>query len=60
MHLVTVDEWHHINAGASVYNGYAVDSYCAAPAAPGHYTLYEVVNDDNTHAGWKWEKEVDA
>lgn len=56
--MITTDDWKHIKAGERVYNGFAVDSYCTAPSEPGFYTLYELVDDNNNHTGWKWEKEV--
>ena len=56
MTRVTVNEWTHIKAGETVWNGFS-DGYCTAPAEKGFYTLYELVNDDNTHAAWEWEKE---
>ena len=59
MHRVTVDEWRHIAAGQTVDNGYSGGT-CTAPKEPGFYTLYELVYKNNTHAGWKWEKEGEA
>ena len=60
MNKFTVDEWKHIAAGATVANGFAVNGTCTAPSEPGFYTLYELVTDGNTHAGFEWVKEVDA
>lgn len=57
MKKVTIDEWRHIAAGETVWNGFAVNGDCTAPAEPGFYTLYELVTDGNTHAGFEWEKE---
>lgn len=59
MHRITVDEWKHVPAGESVWNGFAVNGTCVAPSEPGFYTLYELVVG-NTHLGWEWEKEDDG
>ena len=56
MREITVDQWHHIPAGTKIWNGYS-NGYSTAPKEPGYYTLYEKVTDNNTHAGWRWEKE---
>lgn len=56
MQKITIDEWKHIPAGTTIPNGYP-SSYCTAPKEPGFYTLYQLVNENNTHGGWKWEKE---
>lgn len=50
----------HVPAGESVWNGYVGGkTHCTAPNEPGTYTLYELAYEaTNTHAGWKWEKEV--
>ena len=53
---ITVPQWQNIQAGESVPNGFT--GYLTAPSEPGSYTLYELVNDNNTHAGWEWEKEA--
>ena len=45
----------HVAAGTEVENGYG--RYMTAPQEQGTYTLFEVANDDNTHYGWRWEKE---
>lgn len=52
---VTCDEWRGIPAGKSVWDGYNGEK--TAPEEPGTYTLYQLVNDDNTHAGWEWCKD---
>lgn len=57
MRRITVDEWKHIPAGKTIWNGYAVNGTCTAPAEPGFYRLYELVSSSNTHLGWEWEKE---
>lgn len=59
MKAITVDEWKHIEAGRTIYNGFGADT-CTAPKEPGLYTLYELVYDNNTHAGFRWEKEKEA
>ena len=59
MRRITVDEWKHVPAGESVWNGFAVNGTCVAPNEPGLYTLYELAGDDNIHLGWEWEKEGD-
>lgn len=56
MHKVTCDYWKHVAAGETVTDGFNND--ITAPAEPGYYTLYELVEDGNTHAGFEWEKEV--
>ena len=56
MRKITVDEWHNIPDGTTIPNGYSA-GYCTAPSEPGLYTLYEVADDMNRHAGWEWEKE---
>lgn len=55
MYRITVDTWRNINAGQSVPSGYSYD--LTAPSEEGTYTLYELVDEDHTHAGWQWEKE---
>lgn len=48
----------NVPAGATVWNGYAGgNTTCTAPADPGVYTLYELADENNCHAGWQWEKE---
>lgn len=54
---ITIDQWKHIPAGNTVWNGYAVNSTCTAPKEPGLYTLYEIADENNCHIGWEWEKE---
>lgn len=56
---ITLNCWKHIPAGETVWNGYP-DSYMTAPEESGTYTLYQLVDDNNCHAGWKWEKEREA
>ena len=53
---ITVPEWSHVPAGATVANGYS-NGYCTAPAEPGYYTLYELADSNNCHEGWRWERE---
>lgn len=53
---ITLPQWEHIPAGGTAWNGYP-GGYCTAPKEAGRYTLYEIVNPDNTHAGWEWERE---
>ena len=52
---VTCAEFQHIPAGERIWNGYS-NGYCTAPET-GQYTLYELVDDNNCHKGWEWEKE---
>ena len=56
MQKITVDEWRYIAAGHTIYNGFGSDT-CTAPKEPGIYTMYELVNDGNTHAGFTWKRE---
>ena len=56
MRKVTCDYWKHVKAGDSVATGYS-DADITAPAEEGYYTLYELADQHNRHAGWKWEKE---
>ena len=56
MQKITIKEWAHIPAGATVANGYS-NGYCTAPSEPGLYTLYQLADDNNCHAGWEWVKE---
>ena len=51
MEKITVNYWQHIAAGAKVADGFT--GYKTAPTKPGYYTLYELVNSNNTHAGWE-------
>lgn len=47
-----------VAAGATVWNGYVGgQTTCTAPYEPGTYTLYELADEHNCHAGWQWEKE---
>ena len=46
----------HVPANTRVWNGYP-NSYCTSPKEPGLYTLYELADDTNTHAGWEWVRE---
>lgn len=52
---ITLDCWKHIQAGKTVWNGYP-NGHMTAPGEPGTYTLYQLVDDNNCHAGWEWEK----
>ena len=54
---VTYADWMGVPAGKSVWDGFNGDKI--APEKPGTYTLYEKVNDDNTHAGWEWVRDED-
>lgn len=58
MREITCDYWKHIKAGHSVATGYGNDEI-TAPEEDGFYTLYQLADDDNNHAGWKWEMEYD-
>lgn len=53
--MVTCDEWRNVPAGTRVPDGYG--SYRTAPGVPGTYTLYELADENNCHAGWKWERD---
>lgn len=55
MRKITVDEWKHIPAGTKIDNGNC--GFCTAPSEPGLYTLYQIADDNNCHAGWEWVKE---
>jgi len=55
MEKITVDSWRHVPAGMEVDDGFGRTK--RAPEEPGFYTLYELVKEGNTHAGWKWERE---
>ena len=47
-----------VKAGETVWNGFiGGQTTCTAPKEPGTYTLYELADDNNCHAGWIWEKE---
>lgn len=54
----TIEEWKNIGSGEFVETGYAEQSL-KAPTEKGLYTLYELVNDNNTHIGWEWVKQED-
>ena len=56
MKRITVPCWKNIPSGQTVENGYP-NGYCTAPSEPGLYTLYELADESNCHAGWQWEKE---
>lgn len=58
MERVTVDYWKHVNAGEAVHDGYG--HLKTAPSAPGCYTLYQLVDDKNQHAGFEWVKEEES
>ena len=61
MKYITVECWRHIAAGETVNSGFSTPATLTAPNEPGYYTLYEAVYpDSNTHAGWKWEKDLDG
>ena len=47
---ITLDCWRNIKAGETVWNGYP-DGYMTAPDEPGTYTLCQLVDDNNCHAG---------
>ena len=53
MERITVTSWQNIPAGQTVENGYP-NGYCTAPSEPGTYTLYELADEHNCHAGWEW------
>ena len=55
MKKITVNCWKHIPSDTEVASGYSYN--LTSPAEPGLYTLYELVDDHNTHRGWEWEKE---
>lgn len=54
---VTYADWMGVPAGKTVWDGFNGDK--TAPEEPGTYTLYEKVNDDNTHVGWEWVRDED-
>lgn len=59
--FITVEQWRHIAAGGTVDSGFPSPATLTAPTEPGYYTLYEeVYPNSNTHAGWKWEKDLDG
>lgn len=47
--------WTNIPAKGIVASGYGYE--LQAPSEEGTYTLYQLVNKNNTHAGWQWSKE---
>ena len=54
--MIAVQE--HVPAGETVWNGYVGgETHCTAPDEPGVYTLYELADEYNCHAGWQWVKE---
>lgn len=44
----------NIPAGHEVADGYG---YRKAPEEPGRYSLIQVVDDHNCHAGWRWQRD---
>lgn len=44
----------NIPAGDVVPDGY---HYRRAPEEPGKYSLYQLVDDHNCHAGWRWQRD---
>lgn len=54
---ITADEWKNIPAGTSVDDGFG--GFQTAPAEAGLFTLYELVDCGNIHAGWQWERQVE-
>lgn len=54
---ITVDEWKNIPAGTSVDDGFG--GFQTAPAEEGSYTLFELIDCSNIHAGWQWERQVE-
>ena len=56
MQRITVSEWKHLPAGGKIDNGNC--ETMTVPGKPGEfYTLYQLADDHNCHAGWDWEKE---
>ena len=54
---ITVDEWKNIPAGTSVDDGFG--GFQTAPDEEGLFTLFELVDCSNIHAGWQWERQVE-
>lgn len=44
----------NIPAGHEVADGYG---YRKAPEEPGRYSLIQLVDDRNCHAGWRWQRD---
>lgn len=56
--MISILVHEHVEAGKKVWNGYVGGTqYCTAPSEEGLYSLYELADENNCHAGWKWIKE---
>lgn len=58
MERITIDQWQHVPAGSAVDSGFSGPDL-TAPAEPGYYTLWELVDENNVHRGFTWQKEVE-
>ena len=56
---ITRPEWRHIKAGETVDTGYPSETI-TAPPLNGPYTLYQMADENNCHAGWYWEAEEET